>query len=262
MILLPASNTGEVSIMDINTFFKQIILTVTLLTGLGQLQAEEAEKGELCEPFKDGVVNESMLETMLSAAEDGHLYRIQQASSKVGFCVDSKLSRIEGDFNDFQGGIALDTGDKTDGQTMVLIRAASLDTKGALIANMLKSESFFDVENHPEILFVSNGFRWTGADTAVLKGKLTMRGITKHVIFHVTLTALDGKQVKVAEKILVKATTTINRADFGIDTLASMVNNDVQLCMSVEALKFETVSSLDATAAGQPFSLVAVPTPG
>ena len=248
--------------MDINTFFKQIILTLTLLSGLGLAQAEEAEEVDVCEPFQDGVVNESLLATMLSAAEDGHLYRIQQASSKVGFCVDSKLSRIEGDFNDFQGGIALDTGDKTDGQTMVLIRAASLDTNGAFIENMLKSESFFDVENHPEILFVSNGFRWTGADTAVLKGKLTMRGITKHVIFHVTLTALDGKQVKVAEKILVKATTTINRSDFGMDTLASMVNNDVQLCMSVEALKFPAISSLGATVAGQSYSLVAVPVPG
>jgi polyisoprenoid-binding protein YceI len=245
--------------MDMNTFFKQIILTVTLLSGLGLAQAEEAE---LCEPFKDGVVDESLLETMLSAAEDGHLYRIQQASSKVGFCVDSKLSRIEGDFNDFQGGIALDTGDTADGQTMVLIRAASLDTKGAFIENMLKSESFFDVKNHPEILFVSNGFKWTGADTAVLKGELTMRGITKPVIFNVTLTALDGKQVKLAEKILVKATTTINRADFGMDTLASMVNNDVQLCMSVEALKFETVSSLGATAAGQSSGPVVVPVPG
>jgi polyisoprenoid-binding protein YceI len=248
--------------MDINTFFKQIILTVTLLTGFGQLQAEEAEEVELCEPFKDGVVNESMLETMLSAAEDGHLYRIQQASSKVGFCVDSKLSRIEGDFHDFQGGIALDTGDTADGQTMVLIRAASLDTRGAFIENMLKSESFFDVENHPEILFVSNGFKWTGPESAVLKGQLTMRGITKPVIFNVTLTALDDKQVKLAEKILVKATTTINRADFGMDTLASMVNNDVQLCMSVEALKFETVSSLDATVAGQSSGPVAVPVPG
>jgi polyisoprenoid-binding protein YceI len=248
--------------MDINTFFKQIILTVTLLTGFGQLQAEEAEEVELCEPFKDGVVNESMLETMLSAAEDGHLYRIQQASSKVGFCVDSKLSRIEGDFHDFQGGIALDTGDTADGQTMVLIRAASLDTRGAFIENMLKSESFFDVENHPEILFVSNGFKWTGPESAVLKGQLTMRGITKPVIFNVTLTALDGKQVKLAEKILVKATTTINRADFGMDTLASMVNNDVQLCMSVEALKFETVSSLGTTAAVQSSGPVVVPVPG
>jgi polyisoprenoid-binding protein YceI len=248
--------------MDINTFFKQIILTVTLLTGFGQLQAEEAEEVELCEPFKDGVVNESMLETMLSAAEDGHLYRIQQASSKVGFCVDSKLSRIEGDFHDFQGGIALDTGDTADGQTMVLIRAASLDTRGAFIENMLKSESFFDVENHPEILFVSNGFKWTGPESAVLKGQLTMRGITKPVIFNVTLTALDDKQVKLAEKILVKATTTINRADFGMDTLASMVNNDVQLCMSVEALKFETVSSLGTTAAVQSSGPVVVPVPG
>jgi polyisoprenoid-binding protein YceI len=237
--------------MDINTFFKHIILTVTLLTGLGLAQAEEAEEIELCEPFKDGVVNESLLATMLSAAQDGHLYRIQQASSKVGFCVDSKLSRIEGDFNDFQGGIALDTGDTADGQTMILIKAASLDTKGAFIENMLKGESFFDVENHPEILFVSNGFKWTGPETAVLKGELTMRGITKPVIFNVTLTALDGKQVKLAEKILVKATTTIDRAAFGMDTLASMVDNDVQLCMSVEALKYATISSLGATTAGQ-----------
>jgi polyisoprenoid-binding protein YceI len=245
--------------MDMNTYFKQITLTVTLLTGFGVVQAEETE---LCEPFTDGVVNESLLETMLSAAEDGHLYRIQQSSSKVGFCVDSKLSRIEGDFNDFQGGIALDTGDTADGQTMVMIKAASLDTKAAFIENMLKSESFFDVENHPEILFVSNGFKWTGPETAVLKGELTMRGITKPVIFNVTLTALDDKQIKLAEKILVKATTTINRADFGMDTLASMVNNDVQLCMSVEALKFGTISSLGATLAGQSYSLVAVPVPG
>ena len=245
--------------MDMNTYFKQIILTVTLLTGFGVVQAEETE---LCEPFTDGVVNESLLETMLSAAEDGHLYRIQQSSSKVGFCVDSKLSRIEGDFNDFQGGIALDTGDTADGQTMVLIKAASLDTKAAFIENMLKSESFFDVENHPEILFVSNGFKWTGPETAVLKGELTMRGITKPVIFNVTLTALDDKQIKLAEKILVKATTTINRADFGMDTLASMVNNNVQLCMSVQALKYETIGSLGATLAGQSSGPVVVPVPG
>ena len=245
--------------MDIHTFFKQIILTVTLLTGIGLAQAEEVE---LCEPFTDGLVDESLLETMLSAAEDGHLYRIQQESSKVGFCVDSKLSRIEGDFTDFQGGIALDTGDTSNGQTMILIKAASLDTKGAFIESMLKGESFFDVENHPEILFVSNGFKWTGPDTAVLKGDLTMRGITKPVIFNVTLTALDGKQVKLAGKILVKATTTINRTDFGMDGLSALASKNVQLCMSVEALKFETISSLGATLAGPSSSLVAVPTPG
>ena len=245
--------------MNMSQFFKRIVLTVTLLSGLGLAQAEEAE---VCEPFKDGIVDESLLATMLSAAHDGHLYRIQQTSSKVGFCVDSKLSRIEGNFSDFQGGIALNDGDNVNGQTMVLIRAGSLETSGAIVESMLKSESFFDVENNPEVLFVSNGFKWTGAETAVLKGELTMRGITKPVIFNVTLTALDASQIKLAEKILVKATTTINRADFGMEGLSSLVNKNVQLCMSVEALKYETISGLGAAAAGQPSSLVAVPMPG
>ena len=226
----------EVWIMAVNKAFKYIVLTVSLLTGAGLVLAEE---DELCAPFMDGVVNESLLATMLSAANDGHLYRIQQTSSQVGFCVDSKLSRVKGKFRDFQGGMSLNSGDNGDGQTMVLIKAGSLDTGGSIIENMLKSEKFIDVENHPEVLFVSNGFEWTGPDTAVLKGDLTMRGITKPVIFDVTLKSLDAGQVDQAQKIIVKATTTINRADFGMHGFSAVVSSDVHLCMSVEALKYQ-----------------------
>ncbi|MGB5177203.1 MAG: YceI family protein [Gammaproteobacteria bacterium] len=217
--------------------FKHIVLTVTLLTVASLAPAEEAD---ICSPFMDGKVDESLLATMLSAADDGHLFRIQQQSSQVGFCVNSKLSRIEGIFRDFKGGMALEQGKSGTGQTIVLIKANSLDTEGNIVESMIKGESFFDVEHYPEVLFVSNGFRWTGADTAVLKGDLTLRGITKPVVFNVTLTSLDGKKVKDAEKILVKATTTINRTDFGMKKLTSLVNNSVDLCMSVEALKYGT----------------------
>jgi len=222
--------------MNMRKFFKRIVLTLTLLTSAGLAQAEEAE---VCAPFREGTVDDSSLATMLSAANDGHLYRIQQESSRVGFCVGSKLSRIEGNFRDFQGGMALNRADNDNGQTMVLIRADSLDTEGAVIKSMIKGEGFFDVEHYPEVLFVSNGFHWTGTETAVLKGDLTMRGITKPIIFNVTLTALDANQFNQAQKILVKATTTIDRADFGMGGLSSLVNSSVQLCMSIEALKYE-----------------------
>ena len=215
---------------------KQFVVVTTLLSGAVFAQAEEAD---VCSPFMDGKVDETLLATMLSAAQDGHLYRIQQDSSRVGFCVDSKLSRIEGSFNNFQGGISLATGANNDGQTMVLIRTDSLETGGSLVQHMIKGENFFDVAHHPEALFVSNGFKWTGPDTAVLKGKLTLRGITKPVVFNVKLTALDNKQIKRAGRILVKATTSINRADFGMEKLASLVEGNVQLCMSIEALKYE-----------------------
>jgi len=220
-----------------DNFFRQLVLTVALLTGSSLLLAEGAD---ICSPFKDGKVDESLLATMLSAAKDGHLYRIEQKSSRVEFFVDSKLSRIEGQFRDFQGGMALNPGGngQDNGQTMVLIRTKSLDTEGDVIKSMIMGENFFDVENHPEILFVSSGFRWTGSDTAVLTGNLTLRGITRPVIFNVVLTALDNKPGRQARKILVKATASIDRADFGMKKLPSLVNNTVELCMSVEALKY------------------------
>jgi len=221
--------------MNISTFFRRMALTATLLSGTGLVLAGDSD---LCSPFKDGRVDESLLATMLSAANTGHLYRIQQSSSRVGFCVDSKLSRIEGSFKEFQGGMALNPGDNDNGQTMVLIKANSLDTEGAIIENMIKGEGFFDVEHYPEVLFVSTGFQWTGTDTAVLKGNLTLRNITKPVIFNVTLTTLDDKPVDKAQKILVKATTTIDRSQFGMEKLATLVDGNVQLCMSVEALKY------------------------
>ena len=223
-----------------NNFFKKIALTIALLAVIGGAWAEEPD---LCEPFMGGRVDESLLATMLSAARDGRLYRIQPDSSQVGFCVDSKLSRIEGNFTDFRGGMQLDpVQHRGDGQTLVLIRADSLTTKGALIRQLLKGASFFDVEQFPEVLFVSSGIRWTGPDTAVLTGELTLRGITRPISFDVVLTPMDGTRLDQPGRIMVKATATIERADFGMDALDSVVDGDVQLCMTVVAHKYESLS--------------------
>jgi polyisoprenoid-binding protein YceI len=189
-----------------------------------------AEDGELCAPFKEGKVDESLLATMLSAAKEGHLYRIDKDTSSVGFCVDSQLARIEGKFHEFQGGMALNPDAKSDGQTLVVIKTASVDTKSAFIKSMVKGENFFDVEHNPEILFVSEKLEWTGKDKAELKGKLTMRGTTKPMTFHMN---------SQAEKVLVKATANVSRAEFGMNSLTSLISDDVQLCMTVEAMKYQ-----------------------
>jgi polyisoprenoid-binding protein YceI len=56
--------------------------------------------------------------------------------------------------------------------------------------------------------------------------------------FRVTLSDIEGGDGIVGKKILVKATATINRSAFGMDTLSKLVSDDVQLCMSVEADKY------------------------
>jgi polyisoprenoid-binding protein YceI len=198
-----------------------------------------AEDEDLCAPFKDGNVDESLLATMLSAAEEGHLYRIDRDSSSVGFCVDSQLARIEGKFTDFQGGMTLNPVAKTDGQTLVAIKTASVETRSAFIKGMVKGENFFDVENNPEILFVSEKLEWTSKEKAELKGKLTMRGTTRPVTFHVSVKPVSTDVIGKAEKVLVKATANISRAEFGMKALTSLISDNVQLCMTVEAMKYE-----------------------
>lgn len=224
--------------MNMRTLLNPLVaLTVLLLSALPSMAEEEME---LCEPFRDGVVDESVLADMLAAADNGHLYRIDTASSKVGFCVDSQFKRVKGDFRDFQGGMALGRQGDGNPQTLVVIRTASLDTGGAIIENLIKSERFFDVDNYPEILFVGTGFRWTSSNTAVLKGELTLRGVTRSVVFDVTLNDIEDSRVEKGDKILVKATTTVKRSDFGMDTLSSVVSDDVSLCMSVEASQYNS----------------------
>lgn len=221
--------------MMMRRFCTRTLAMVSLLAFSGLLAAQEPE---VCAPFRDGTVDSSLLETMLSAAREGYLYRIEQGTSQVGFCVDTKVSHIEGHFHDFQGGMALKTGDHADGQTMVMIKTSSLDTEGLVIRNMIKGEQFFDVEQYPEIRFISHEFHWTGSDSALLTGDLTLRGITKPVQFEVTVTPVNGTRVGKTQKILVKATTTINRVEFGMTGLSTLVNSEVQLCLTVEALKY------------------------
>jgi polyisoprenoid-binding protein YceI len=223
--------------MNAIKLIQRLLLAALLLQVPAVLTAAEEE---LCEPFLDGKVDPSLLSTMLSAAENGHLYRINRNSSRIGFCVDSQLKHVEGSFRDFRGGLMLDSGTASNGQTMIVIRTDSVDTDAAFIKKILKGDSFFDVENNPEILFISTGFEWTSDTTAILKGDITLRGVTRSVAFDVTLTEMDSANTGDDEKIMVKATTTLNRTDFGMTSLTSMVSDNVRLCMSVEATRYKS----------------------
>jgi polyisoprenoid-binding protein YceI len=210
---------------------------------LSVFSASAIAEDDVCAPFKDGVVDGSVVSKMLAAAKDGHLYRINPSSSKIGFCVNSPLGLIEGEFKEFTGGLTfLQENAATDEQALVMVNTASLETDGAFIEGMLKGRKFFDVKNFPEILFVSTGFKWASKTEAVLLGELTMHGVTKAVGFHVELIEqpVDDEPGSLGQeqRILVRATTRILRSEFGLTALSPMVGDSVNLCMSVDAVKY------------------------
>jgi polyisoprenoid-binding protein YceI len=212
----------------------QIVLAA-LLTAC--VTPRETHADELCAPFRDGVVDPERIQAMLSAAEHGHLYRIVPSTSRVGFCVDSEFSRVNAEFRNFHGGLSLwpDPGDEE--QVMVLINVDSLDTGSAIVENILKSEHFFDVVKYPQILFTSTDIHWINPTTAILKGDLTLHGVTRPVDFQVSLTSLKKDPDGHVERLLAKAGTTISRKQFGMGQIPQLIEDNVDLCMSVEAIR-------------------------
>ena len=129
--------------MDTKILLQRILIGLLAFSWLSLTHAAESGKGELCAPFMDGKVEPTLLATMLDAAHDGNLYRINNDSSRVGFCVTSKFNEVKGDFREVQGGLVLAADTSADGHAMLVINTASLDTKGSMIESLIKSERFF-----------------------------------------------------------------------------------------------------------------------
>ena len=217
----------------INNMKPVLLGTLMLATSV----SAHARDDDVCAPFKDADIDQNMLSLMLQAAKDGDLYRIKPGSSKMGFCVNSPVGEVKAQFRIFKGGLALNDFVQQ-GASLVHIDVDSLDTDSGFIEAMLKSESFFDSEQYPDIIFVSTGIEWMSDNNGVLKGNLTMHGVTKAVAFFVELKKKETDYD--VETVTVKATTTVQRSEFGMHTLAPAVDDRVSLCMSIEAYKHQS----------------------
>lgn len=217
-----------------------ILLTLVIFSfSVFSLQAAE-DDGRICAPFRGGIVDPAIINSMLQASEEGRLYRIQPKNSKVGFCVNSAIGRVEARFQGIEGGFALRKevwGDKS--QMLVMLDTNSLEMEGDYLKNMIKSEYFLDTYTYSKILFVSTKLWWLDHDNAVLEGMLTMHGVTKPIFFRVQMATVPNQDPQSVTDIVVTAKSFINRADFDMNNLTFLVSDTVELCMRVQASLFQ-----------------------
>ena len=224
-------------IESMKIYSKSIRACLILLTFCLPVQSAFASDDQLCTAFKDARIDASLLSQMLDAAEDGHLFRIKNGSSKMGFCVDSPVGLVKGNFQSFTGGIALK---EPTNYTLVSVSVDSLETNVPFTESLLKGDQFFNVKNFPELTFVSTGFERLSKTRGVLQGNLSMHGVTKPVAFYVEITEADGDRGD-SDTILVKATTTVQRSEFNMSAMSSLVSDRVSLCMSIEAQRYSSL---------------------
>lgn len=169
-------------------------------------------------------------------------WKVDKAHSSVNFTVRHMLvSKVNGQFTDFDGTVDLDRGDMSKSSVSFVIKSASISTGNERRDGDLRGENFFLVDSFPEITFKSTQVIPTTENKYKLVGNLTVRGVTKEVTFDATANGfIDTPR---GERSGFSATTTINRMDYGIkwdaalDNGGLVVSNEVKINVELELVK-------------------------
>jgi polyisoprenoid-binding protein YceI len=172
-------------------------------------------------------------------------YDIDPSHTELGFAVrHMAVSKVRGRFSTFSGTLEL-AEDPTDSKASVTIDATSVDTRDENRDGHLKSNDFFDVENHPSWKFESTAIKYEGGTEFKVEGDLTIRGVTRSV-------TLDTNYEGVVtdpygnHRVGFSASTSINRDDFEVSFGAVMEAGGLVVAKKVDIqIELEAVRRAD-----------------
>ncbi|MDV4059783.1 polyisoprenoid-binding protein [Elizabethkingia anophelis] len=144
-------------------------------------------------------------------------WKADPAHSHVAFTVvHMGISDVSGIFKTFDLAVASQAKDFSDAKVNFSIDVNSIDTNVDARDNHLKSPDFFDAAQFDKITFNSTSLKADKTNTYILRGNLTMHGVTKPVtmtmVYRGELT--DKKTGKVTKGLQVYG--DVKRSDFGI----------------------------------------------
>ncbi|WP_271424000.1 YceI family protein [Aequorivita sinensis] len=166
-------------------------------------------------------------------------WKVDPYHSSLNFNIShSGISIVNGSFLEYTGNLTTEGEALNNANFDFTVKVNSINTNVKDRDNHLRSADFFEVEKYPNMTFKSTKILATGKpDKYLLYGKLTIKDVTKDVIFDVHY----GGSVKSdkGEKLGMKAKTTINRFDYNLnfDPAAAGVGKDVTIVVHLQFAK-------------------------
>jgi polyisoprenoid-binding protein YceI len=166
-------------------------------------------------------------------------WTVDKGHSNVKFSVTHMVvSDMEGTFKIFDGSLVTTKPDFSDAKVSFTVEVASVNTDNEKRDGHLKSDDFFNAEKFPQMKFESTSMKPLGNNKYEMRGNLTIRDVTKPVVFQVT----HGGVLNTSRgaKAGFKATTTIDRFDYNLkwdratETGGLVVGKEVTITVNVE----------------------------
>jgi polyisoprenoid-binding protein YceI len=175
-------------------------------------------------------------------AENQAVWVIDAAHSTAGFVVRHLVSKVRGQFQEFEGRIIGNPEDLSTAQAEFSAVVASVNTNQPDRDKHLRTSDFFDVEHYPTMTFQSTRIQKTGDGTYTVHGNLTLRGVTKEVPVKVEYLGSSPDpwgHVRAG----FECSARINRKDFGVnwnqvlEAGGMMVGDNVDINLELETVK-------------------------
>lgn len=170
-------------------------------------------------------------------------WQLDPSHSSIEFAVKHMvLATAKGTFKEYDVKADVDPTNLAASSATVTIDAASLDTNNNDRDTHLRSPDFFDVENYPQITFVTKKIEQRKGDDYEITGDLTIRDITKEVTLKGELNG-PAKDPWGNERVGLSADGKINRKDFGLNWNVALeaggflVGEDVKLSIEAQLVK-------------------------
>jgi len=162
---------------------------------------------------------------------------------------------VRGHFKNVQGTLRFDPEHPERSAVSIKIDARNLWSGESARDDHLRSADFLDVEKHPTITFTGDQVEELGPRDYVVRGDLTIRGVTRKIALKVTYLGQwqtpwweNGVDKGPKTRAGFTATTEINRHDFGVSWNSPLPGNGIAVGNCVEiTIDAEAVLSDDAT---------------
>ena len=140
-------------------------------------------------------------------------------------------SGADGTFRGLTGTLVFDPAAPAQGQFNVTLDARTINTGNKTKDKHARGDSWFDVEQYPEIHFRSSKIEPSGDDYQ-MTGTLTLHGVAKEITFPFTFTPQGNAGT-------FSGTFTVDREEFGIDGpfFAFTVGDDFEVSLNVPVTK-------------------------
>jgi polyisoprenoid-binding protein YceI len=168
-------------------------------------------------------------------------YAVDPAHTEVGFVARHLIgTKVRGRFTKFDATFTV--ADPPENSTLEAeVNASSIETGVDMRDDHLRNNDFLDVPNNPTITLKSTGLtRVTDAEWK-LAADLTVRGVTKPVVFDLEYHGTGPGMQPDSEVVAFSASTEIDRRDFGVSFNGVLeggnivVGNKVKIELEVEA---------------------------